>query len=200
MASFSSPEDKIALDEIIQLAQIARPGVILAGFVANSTESGKRRPRVTLRHMRHEMLQQDGNLFLAFAVAAETCRGEKRSAGSKGPRANALLASASGMLMLVAARMRTSTLIIDRLPRREKLLVLQHVQQLGLQAGRHLADFIQQDCAFVAQLEFSRLGMVRAGEGSSFIAEQFALQQIGGNCGAIYFQKTCDALAARVCE
>ena len=91
--------------------------------------------------------------------------------------------------MLVAARMRTSTLMTRAAAQPRELLVLQNVQQLGLQRRRHLADFVEQDRAFVAQFELARLGVRRSGKCSRLVAEQFALQQIGGNGRAIYFQE-----------
>ena len=76
-----------------------------------------------------------------------------------------------------------------------ELLVLQDVQQLGLQQRRHLANFVEQDRAFVAQLEFARLGMVGAGKRAGFVTEQLALQQIGGHGRAIHLQES--AMSAR---
>ncbi len=59
-------QHQVALDEVIQLAQVARPGIVLAGLQHIRRER-QRRPRVLLRHARHEMLQQDRNFFLALA-------------------------------------------------------------------------------------------------------------------------------------
>src|SRR5438309_317446 len=52
-----------------------------------------------------------------------------------------------------------------------KLLVLENVQKLGLQRWRHLADFVQQNRAFVADLKFARLGMGCARKCAGFIPE-----------------------------
>src|SRR5208283_4988566 len=64
------------------------------------------------------------------------------------------------------------------------------MQQLGLQGWRHLANFIQQDGAFIAELEFAGLGVRRAGEGTRFVAEQLALQQVCGNRRAVDLQES----------
>src|SRR5216683_3265234 len=68
-----------------------------------------------------------------------------------------------------------------------ELLVLQNVQQLGLQRRGHLADLVEQDSALVANLKFAGLGMIGAGESSSFVSEQFTFEQVCRNRGAIYF-------------
>ena len=96
---------------------------------------------------------------------------------------------ACGMLMLVAASTRTSTLHGVASAEAGELAVLQNLQQLGLQRGRHLADFVEQQRALVAQLELAGLGFVGAGEGAGLVAEELALQQLAGNGGAIDLQE-----------
>ncbi len=91
--------------------------------------------------------------------------------------------------------MRTSTLITERLPRRENCLILQDMQQLGLQQRRHLANFVEQDRALVAEFKLAGLGVGCAGKRASLVTEQLAFQQIAGNGGAIHFQKS--AMGAR---
>src|SRR5262249_17991660 len=71
-----------------------------------------------------------------------------------------------------------------------ELLVLQYMQQFGLKAGRHFSDFIQQNRALVAQLKLARLSVIRAGEGTSLVAEEFALQQIGRYGRAVYLEES----------
>ena len=83
----------------------------------------------------------------------------------------------------------------ERLPRRENCLILQHVQKFCLQERRHLANFVEQDRSPVAQFELAGLGVVRSGEGALLVSEQFALQKVGGNGGAIHFQER--AMGAR---
>ena len=90
-----------------------------------------------------------------------------------------------GMLMLVAASTRTSTLNGCPSAQAGKLAVLQDLQELGLQRWRHLADFIEQQRALVAQFELAGLGFVRPGKRSWLVAEQLALQQFAGHGGAI---------------
>src|SRR5262245_4131922 len=54
---------------------------------------------------------------------------------------------------------------------------LQHAQEPTLYLQRDLADLVQKYRAAVGQLESSRLGRLRAGEGALLVAEQLALDQ-----------------------
>ena len=62
---------------------------------------------------------------------------------------------------------------------------LQHAQNFRLRGGRHVADFVEENRAFVALLEFADALVGRAGERAFFVAEQFAFEQLFGNGGAI---------------
>ena len=66
---------------------------------------------------------------------------------------------------------------------------LQHAQNFRLRGGRHVADFVEENRALVALLEFADALQGRAGERAAFVAEQFAFQQLFGNRGAIDGEK-----------
>ncbi len=53
---------------------------------------------------------------------------------------------------------------------------LQHAQQLGLQAGRHVADLVQEEGAPVGHLEVAHAVGPGVGEGALHVAEQLALE------------------------
>ena len=61
---------------------------------------------------------------------------------------------------------------------RPELAVLQHAKQLDLQAGRHLADLVEQQGAAIGQ--FHQTGLVghRAGEGAALVPEQLGFDQL----------------------
>ena len=59
-------ENQIALQEIVELAQIARPGMVLARL-QQGWRKRQRRSRVAFRHAVHRVFQQDWNLFLTVA-------------------------------------------------------------------------------------------------------------------------------------
>src|SRR5580704_2766278 len=52
-----------------------------------------------------------------------------------------------------------------------EFLVLQNLQQLGLETQIHVADFIQEERAAVGQLENTRLALIGSGESAAFIAK-----------------------------
>src|SRR6267154_5721866 len=68
-------------------------------------------------------------------------------------------------------------------------MVLQDVQEFGLEVRTHLCDFIEEDGSFGGQLEFSGLGPHSAGERALLKTEQLGFEQLSGKRGAIYFDK-----------
>ncbi len=76
---------------------------------------------------------------------------------------------------------------LDRLVAADALerAALQHAQNFRLRRGRHVADFVEENRAVVALLEFADALVRRAGERAAFVAEQFAFQKLFGNGGAI---------------
>ena len=63
--------------------------------------------------------------------------------------------------------------------------VLEHVEQLGLERQRHLADLVQEDGAAVGLLEAAELPAFGAREGPALVAEQLALQQVARHRRAV---------------
>ena len=58
-----------------------------------------------------------------------------------------------------------------------ELAVLQHAQQLGLDGGGNVGDFVEEEGAAVGDFEQALLVGDRAGEGAALVAEEFAFQQ-----------------------
>ena len=81
--------------------------------------------------------------------------------------------------------MRTSTLRLERPPTRENDAILEHVQELGLQREMQVADLVEEHDPLVRRLELSHPQLVRAGEGTPLVPEELALQQLGGDGGAV---------------
>ena len=63
--------------------------------------------------------------------------------------------------------------------------LFQHAQQLGLHGQRHVADFVQKDRAALRLFKFADVPPGRAGERSFLVTEQFRLDQLRRNRGAI---------------
>ena len=57
-------------------------------------------------------------------------------------------------------------------------MLLQHAQDLGLRAGAHVPDFVQEQAAAVALLEAADALLVGAGERALLVAEQLRLEQV----------------------
>ena len=81
--------------------------------------------------------------------------------------------------------MRTLQRICSALPTRSKHPFLQHAQQLDLHGQAHVADFVEEQRAALGQLEAPLAGGNGAGECALLVAEQFALEQVGGNGAAV---------------
>ena len=81
--------------------------------------------------------------------------------------------------------MRMSTLTGLVPPTRSISRSWMRAQQLGLQAGVHLADFVEQQGAAVGLLELADAAGDGAGEGALLVAEQFGFQQVLGDGGAV---------------
>ena len=68
---------------------------------------------------------------------------------------------------------------------RPHLLLLEHAQELHLQAHRHVADLVQQQRAAVRGLEQAFVGAMRARERALLVTEQLGLEQILGHRAAV---------------
>src|SRR5581483_10040158 len=63
--------------------------------------------------------------------------------------------------------------------------VLQHAQQLGLHHDGHVTDLVKKQRSAVGLFEFAQVTGGRAGERSFLMAEQFRLDQLRGDSGAV---------------
>ena len=64
-------------------------------------------------------------------------------------------------------------------------LLLQHAQNLDLEAQLHFADFIQKNGAAVSQFKTARPGADGVRKGALFVTEKFAFQQFFGDSPAV---------------
>src|SRR5215472_15419443 len=68
-------------------------------------------------------------------------------------------------------------------------MVLQHMQQLGLQGRMHFADLIQENRAAVRLLKLAEFLPRGAGKSARLIAKQFAFQKLVRDRGAVYLDE-----------
>jgi hypothetical protein len=68
-------------------------------------------------------------------------------------------------------------------------MILQDVQQFGLQERMHLADFVEEQRPLVRQFEFAGFRAGRSGKGALLVAEQLAFQQLERQSGTVDLHK-----------
>ena len=81
-----------------------------------------------------------------------------------------------------------------------ELLFLQDTQQFRLQRRRNIPHFVQEERAFVGQLETANLLRYGSGERAALVAKELAFQQIEGNSSAIQFNKRASAPHAQIVD
>ena len=77
---------------------------------------------------------------------------------------------------------------------------LQEAKQFGLQCHRHIANLVEKQGAAVGALNLAFLGLGRAGKGAFLEPEQFALQQVFRNGGAVDGRKGFVGAMAQVVQ
>ena len=80
-----------------------------------------------------------------------------------------------------------------------EVAILQHVQQLGLQAGIELGDFVHEKRAALRRLHAAGLSGVRARESALLKTEKLALDKRAGDRRAIHLSQTDHHAKATVC-
>ena len=58
-------------------------------------------------------------------------------------------------------------------------------QEFGLDRGRQVADFVEENCAAMGEFDFADFASACAGEGAALVAEELVFDQAFGNGGAI---------------
>ena len=79
-----------------------------------------------------------------------------------------------------------------------ELAVLQHLQQLGLQRRRQIANLVEEERPLIGELEFARLVLDGAGEGAALEAEQLGFEQLRRQRRAVHLdERACRAASER---
>src|SRR5688572_13911444 len=79
-------------------------------------------------------------------------------------------------------------------------LVLKHSEQLGLAAGAHVADFVEEQRAAGGELEFTGAGLAGVGECALLMTEKLALEQCFGERGTVNGNEGLIPAAAEVMD
>ena len=168
-------EDRRALDDVAQLAHVARPRVLLEHPHRLVIHAGDR-----LLVARVELVDERLRSAAAgppCARAAAAAGTQTRSAGSRDPRAACRLCTASTGSMLVAAITRTSTDCSVRPPRRRNLRSCSTRSSLTCVAGVISPISSRNSVPRSASSKQPCAAIGRAGERALLVAEDLALEQ-----------------------
>src|SRR5678815_1593739 len=179
---FTRAQDHGTLDNVAQLADIARPVIVLEHFHRRRFH-GRHTLVVARVELGDERLDQQRQVFLPLA--------ERRQLDGEDVQPVeeifAQLAALHGLNRHHVGRGEhtdVNGLLVAAAKAAERPL-LQHAQQLHLRRRRHLGDLVQEERAAVRQLEAPFAAIGGAGERPLLVAEDFALEQRFRNRGAI---------------
>ena len=172
----SVAEDERPLEDVLQLADVARP-VVVEERLHHSGRDGGNRLAVLGGGPGKQRLHEEGHVLAAFAERRERDRDDAEPVEE-------VLAEASfrDEPRQVGIRGRDDAHVgVLRLDRAhgQKLPLLQDAQELRLRLDRHRADLVEEDRALVGGLEQALLVGDRAGERATHVAEEVRLQKVG---------------------
>src|SRR5579871_311196 len=177
------PKDHIALDQVFQLADVARPVIRLQ----EAHERSRERKRAAVIHhveMSQEIVDQLRNVRAAFPQRRQ------RDVYHVNAIEEIFTEVAGGNFTLQVtvggadyARFRPR--VFFRADAAE-FSVLQNLQELGLKAQAEFANFIQKERAAIGQRYQAGFGGNRSGKRTLFIAKKFAFKQRVRNGGAVH--------------
>ena len=186
-------EQERALHDVLELAHVAGPRVRLE-LRKRGRRHGRRRERTGCDEAR----RQRGDVAGALA--------QRRDAQRKDTEAVVEIlterAFAHGLLEIAIARGEHAHVERHGLARAERLdlALLQHAQELGLQAELHLRDLVEQQRAAVRLHELADAAGLRAREGALLMAEQQRLEHLLRNRGAVDCDERPRARVSTGCE
>ena len=172
-----------AMDRVLQLAHVAAPAVAGQAQQARRATVGRYGRPFTSAYLRAKCsasAAMSPGRSRSGGTRSDTTFRRKYRSSRKVPRRTSAeqVAVGGGQDAHVHLDRRCAAQPVD-------LALLQRAQQLGLQAHVHLADLVQQQGAAAGGLEFADAARQGAGEGALLVAEQFRLQQVFGDGGAV---------------
>jgi hypothetical protein len=175
-------EKEQPFDHVAELADIAGPGVALQLFDCLGLE-GLDLPAVLIGHLSGEMRDQRGNVLGALAERRQQ-QGEDVD-----PMIEILPERAFLDELIEVAMSGHDDADVDRdgavATHTLDLPLLEHAQELGLHDHGHVADFVEEEGAVVGLLELADVAGGRAGERAFLVAEEFGLDQLARDGGAV---------------
>src|SRR6266436_3041802 len=183
-------KDDGAFHQILQLANVARPGIPLEsshGFRRNAVDL---LPHAAAKHL-HEMRDKRGNVLPPFSERRQQDGEDVQAIVQVTPK---LTASYHLRQIPIGCSYQADIHFVGATTAQSlELLLLQHAQQLRLQLRRDVAYFVQKQRAFVSHFEAPDLLRDGSGEGALLMTEQFAFLQIHWNRRAVQLNKWASA-------
>src|SRR5690606_21906224 len=173
--------DRHTLDQVGQLADVTRPGVLTQGHDRRAAEANG--AALFLLQPGDQLIEQQRKILDALAQRRHL-DGEYVQ-----PVVEVLAELAAGdhLFKILVRRGNHPHVRLLRLVAADPLegALLQHTQQLDLHVHRHVADLVEKQRAAGRQLETPRPAGNGTGKGTLLVAEQFAFQQLGRNRAAV---------------
>ena len=175
-------QNRRPLDDVAQLAHVARPVVLLEHPHRLLIDAGDRL-LIAQVELVQERLHQQRQIVAPVAQRRQADREHVQAV----EQVFAQLALLHRFERIDVGR--GDDAHVDRLlvPAAEaaEAALLQHAQQLDLRRRRHLADLVEKQRAAIGELEAALAAIGRAGERALLVAEDLALEQRFGNGGAV---------------
>src|SRR5207245_2147745 len=194
---FPRREQDGALDEVFEFADVAGPGIVderVHGVGGNVFNRFVQLAAVFLHEIAHEKrhvpraLAQRGrlngeNVQTVIEIAAE---------GFPGDEAGEVLVGGGDQAHVHAHRARAADAL--------EFLLLEDAQELRLELERDVANLVEEERAFIGELEAADFLGDGAREGAAFVAEQLRFKQPRRNGGAIDLHESALAAGAQAVD
>src|SRR5215467_5501743 len=172
-----------ALDDVRELAHVARPIILFEGSDVGRSQAGYG-PVQALTRQSQEVCSEQCDVVLSTTKRWQL----------KGEQAQTIvevLAEPPGLHLTLQDPIGSGDDSHVHTPRpffpdSLELSLLQHPQKLGLERKRNLPDLIEEQCPPIGQLEASHSIADRASEGALDVAEELTLEQVGVDRGAVH--------------
>ena len=168
--------------DVFELADIARPVVLLQGARDRVGERLDRSVHYTRKTVR-QVLSQQRDVITPFAQRRQ--RDRKHVQPVVQVVAKAVLPDFLGEIAIGRGHHTHVNIDGARAAQSLELPFLEHPQEFWLQLGRQIADLVEKERSSMRVLESAYLARMGASEGSTLTSEQLALHQSRGKCGAI---------------
>jgi hypothetical protein len=175
--SSGSEQDHGAFDNVLQLADVPRPGIVLEEFGGAGGEAGELFPQFPV-----ELLQQferEGH-DVFFSLAQR--RNEKRDDIEPVVEVFAELAAGHCFFQVGVRGGDKADIDLDGTGSAEPVegAVLKHAQQLGLHAVRHGRNLVEKERAAMGAFGQAFFAAAGVGKSARLEAEEFTLEQVSG--------------------